>query len=144
MSVKYFLSFLILLIIVAASAWMTVLFFVNPDLAGSSGIGLFYGSLFLLLVGLITLGGYGARSLFKRPFVKRAFELQASFRQAIFFSFIFILILLWQAKGLLNWFNGIILVIVVTAVEFLIISREHHQNVSQPVTDIMESDEFLS
>ena len=128
MSIKYFLGFLTLIIVVSVAAWLSVLFFINPE-SGIKAVLLFYSSLFLLLTALITIIGYGLRSFLKRSIShKKSLEAQNSFRQAIFLSLIFIFALSLQAKGLLNWFNIIVLVGAVTAVEFLIITRENRKH----------------
>jgi len=140
MSVKYFLAFLILIIVVSGAAWLSVLFFINPE-SGMKAVLLFYGSLFLFLTAILTIAGYGLRSLFKRSSVhKNATEAQGAFRQAIFLSIIIILALSLQAQSLLNWFNSIVLVGAVTVVEFFIMTKENHKHVVAISEDIQLSE----
>jgi len=101
--------------------WLLVLFLVNPESTNFLGFFLFYASLFFALVGTLALMSYFLRFIFTRRYTK-AEGVQISFRQAIFFSIVITGSFFLQANKLLSWFNTILLVALVTFVEFLIIS----------------------
>ena len=97
------------------------LFFINPQTTGNFGFILFYLSLYFALSGSLALLGFFCRYLFTKhlPEFERA---QAAFRQALFFGLVIVSALFLQANALLTWLNAILLVALLTMVEFLIIS----------------------
>lgn len=104
-----------------------MLFFINPETTGSLGFVLFYASLFFALTGTLAILSYIFRLIFTRRYT-RTEGVQISFRQAIFFSIIIIGALFLQANHLMTWLNTLLLVMLVTLIEFLILSlrKENH------------------
>ena len=126
MTTKQFVILMLIVTVVCGGAFLTVLFFINPETTGPTGFFLFYLSLFFGLTGLLSLLGFYSRYLFTRKF--QEFEqAQISFRQAIFFGIIIASSLLLQSQQLLTWVNAVILVFLLTIIEFLIVSlRKSH------------------
>lgn len=98
-----------------------VLAFINPETTGIIGFALFYLSLFFALIGTLALLGYLCRWLFTRRYSKSD-EVTISFRQAIFFALVVAIALFLQGNRFLTWLNAIILVALVTMVEFVFVS----------------------
>ncbi len=98
-----------------------VLFFINPETTGNFGFILFYLSLFFAISGSLALVGFFCRYLFTKrlPEFEQA---QVAFRQALFFGLIIVGALFLQANAMLTWLNALLLVALLTVVEFLIIS----------------------
>jgi hypothetical protein len=103
------------------SAFAVVINSVDPATTNWIGFLLFYGSLFMSLVGTSALIGFLIRFIvLKRELVFR--QVVIAFRQAFSFSALIIALLFFQAQGMLTWYNMIFLVIALTVLEFFLIS----------------------
>lgn len=109
--------------------FVLVLFFINPETVGNLGLILFYASLFLSLTGLLALLSYFFRLIFNRIYTKTE-KVQVSFRQSVFFAFVIVGSLFLQSHGLMTWLNSLLLVALVTFLEFIILSLKK-ESVSQ-------------
>lgn len=127
MTSKQFVILMVVCTILCWGSWLLVLTFINPETTSILGFALFYLSLFFALTGALALLGYLFRWLFTRRYSKSE-EVTMSFRQAIFFAFIVSIALFLQGNRLLTWVNAIILVALVTMIEFLFISLKKNQN----------------
>ncbi|HLC64296.1 MAG TPA: hypothetical protein VJK25_03060 [Patescibacteria group bacterium] len=121
MTIKQYLWLMIACTLLCWAGWLLVLFFINPDTTSFMGFLMFYLSLFFTLIGSLALLSYLLRLVFNRIYT-RVEKIQISFRQAIFFAIVIIGSLFLQSNRLLNWLNTILLVALVTFIEFLIIS----------------------
>ena len=70
---------------------------------------------------MLSLSGFYLRFLFTRRFPEFE-QAQIAFRQAMFFGIAIVGALLLQSQQLLTWLNALVLVFLLTVVEFLIIS----------------------
>lgn len=102
-------------------AVLVVLYAVDPFTSGISGIGLFYGSLSLSLVGTFALFGIIIRKLLFRE-EPHFVHVAIAFRQAILFALFIVALLLFARAGLLRWWFIILLVIFFTVIEYLFLS----------------------
>lgn len=121
MTIKQFLWLMLICTILCWSGFLLVLFFINPETTGSLGFVLFYTSLFFALAGTLAILSYFFRLIFTRRYT-RTEDVQISFRQAIFFSIVIIGALFLQANNLMTWLNTLLLVMLVTLIEFLVLS----------------------
>lgn len=112
-----------------------VVFFINPATTAGIGFALFYLSLGFALIGTLALIGYVFRWLFTRRYSKNE-EVVISFRQAIFFALVVTGALYLQGNRFLTWLNAVILVILVTMVEFLFISFKNEPSCANNHTPI--------
>ena len=103
-------------------SWVYVLFNINPQETNTLGFVFFYASLGLALIGFFSLVGFGLRKVVIRKEVDFR-HVYISFRQAIFISFILVVVLLLQSQRLFTWLNAIFLVVTLVALELFIISR---------------------
>jgi hypothetical protein len=126
MSLKQLILIVIGATIICWLSWLLVLMEVDPTTAGFLGLSLFYISLFFALLGLFFLIVMLARKYFN----KTELEYQivgASFRQAFFFSLIVIGALFLQSRHFLTWWNIIILVLAIGALEYFFLSYKHQK-----------------
>ncbi|MFA6604512.1 MAG: hypothetical protein WCS88_00765 [Patescibacteria group bacterium] len=82
---------------------------------------MFYSTLFLSILGTLSLLGFLSRSIFFRKKARPRLLAIESFRQAIIFSAVLILALMLQAGRVLTWWNMTLLVILATVIEFVIL-----------------------
>ncbi len=95
----------------------------SPDSAGFMGIFLFFLILFFLLVSLFTICGFYLRR--KKSNNKTEYKLiSVSFRQGVFFAFIFSGILFLQSQRLLFWWSAALFIIGVALLEFYFINKD--------------------
>lgn len=121
MTTKQFVILMVICTFLCWGGWLLVLAFINPETTGIVGFALFYLSLFFALTGTLALLGYLCRWLFTRRYSKSD-EVTISFRQAIFFALVVAIALFLQGNRFLTWLNAIILVALVTMIEFMFVS----------------------
>jgi len=121
MTTRQFVVLMLICTILCWGGWALVLLFINPETTGALGFALFYLSFSFALIGTLALIGYGFRWLFTRRYSKSE-EVTISFRQAVFLAIVVSGALFLQGQRFLTWLNAVILVILVTMVEFIFIS----------------------
>ncbi|MCK4919069.1 MAG: hypothetical protein KAS01_01650 [Candidatus Pacebacteria bacterium] len=95
----------------------------SPKSAGFMGIFLFFLVLFFFLVSLFTICGFYLRG--KKSNNKVEFQqISISFRQAVFFAFIFSGILFLQSIQLLFWWSATLFIVGVALLEFYFINKD--------------------
>ncbi len=103
--------------------WLWVLFFVNPYEADRWGLLFFYSSLFLALVGTISIIGFVVRFLIiKHEFAYK--QVKRALRQGIMLAALVVVSLYLQSQNLLVWWNLILLVLLVMGIEYFFIATE--------------------
>lgn len=96
--------------------WLGILFLVNPTRANSLTFVGFYVSLLVSLTATLWLLGFSLRMwLTRQEFVFR--NLTVSFRQAVIFSGLVVLLLLLRANRLLAWWHVVLLVLLSVGLE---------------------------
>lgn len=110
-------------------AWAVVLWSMNPEETGPGGFLIFYVTLFMGLLGTLTLFGVTYRVMFlgRRDVVSR--EVRISFRHAIALSAMAVAALALSAQGLLRWWIAAILIAVVSVIEYLFLVKEEARRV---------------
>ena len=105
------------------AAWIMILNNVDPATADWRGLSLFYLSLFFALVSFFTLLVFFVRSRIssKRPAFS---QIGTSFRQGIFFSAALVGALILQSFRMLDWRNGLLLLVSILILEFYFAGRE--------------------
>ncbi len=115
------------MILATATCWFSlwvVVFFVDPTITNWFGFVIFYLSLFLSLVGTLSLLGFIIRFLFnKNEFAFR--QVITAFRQSILFALLICGALYLQSYRLMSWWNLLILIVLLTVVEFIFIARDN-------------------
>lgn len=108
-------------------AWtgvVLVLTMTDPTDARAVVLGIFYAALFLALTGTLSLAGFGMRIwlLKQQYFVSR--QVLVSFRQAMLLSLLLVTALILQSKGILTWWNALLVLGAVTLLEFFFITAK--------------------
>lgn len=124
MTLKNYLTVMSFLTIICFGIFIFVAATIDPYSTNWLGFLLFYSSLFIALIGLITLLGFLMRFVILKQGL--AFNLvKLSFRQSFVLSLFIILGLYLQAHSLLTWLNLSFLIIGFSLLEvFLISSRK--------------------
>jgi hypothetical protein len=113
---------------VATTAFLWGLFIfiinlINPENTNTLGFTIFYVSLFLALAGTTAIIGFFIRfKLMKKELAVRA--VKTAFRQSFLFSFLLVAILFLLSQKLFSWFNIILLILILSVLEFLLISSK--------------------
>jgi len=103
------------------TAFIFVVWTVNPGITNWIGFLLFYLSLFLALVGSAALVGFLIRFIgLKQELAFRSVKI--AFRQSFLFAFLIIAILFLLAHGLFTWLNSMFLILGLSILEFFLIS----------------------
>lgn len=105
-------------------AWLLVLFLVDPEGTSGAGFLMFYVALFFALMGTFAILGFLIRYVFKKDeFAFR--QVKVSFRQAILLSMLVVGWLFLQAHGFLAWWNLLIFIAILAALEFFFVSQKN-------------------
>lgn len=127
-----FRGYLLSMIMASLIAWAgvgTMLAFVHPDDAGTTGIVLLYTSIFFAVVGTLALIGILVRMwLFKQE--SRATQVAVAFRQAILFAILVDGVLFLSHLQLARWWVLVLFIVLLTALEFLFISLFSAQSIA--------------
>ena len=128
---------LILTIIVASlicwTAWILVLFQVNPLETNFLGFLIFYLSLFFALLGTFFLISFGFRKLINK-FSLEYKIVSISFRQSFFFALLVVVFLILQGNNLLTWWSMLLLIGGVTILEFFFLSARRSYWLIKPIS----------
>jgi hypothetical protein len=106
--------------------WLLVVTSLDPVTAGWLGFGLFYVTLFVACLGTFALVGVGVRLRLVRQEPALG-QVTIAFRQAVSFSALVLAALFLQSKGLLTWWNMLLLVAALTLVEFAVLALSRRE-----------------
>ncbi len=113
--------------VVAWTAWGIVVTTVEPRIAGYAGEAFFLGSLFLAMTGTLTL--LGALGRLRRGANLPATHLGSAFRQGILISVGVVSALLLQRMEILEWWNILLLVLVLFLFDLAMATPGRHSTV---------------
>jgi len=130
MSIKLYITIMLVATLLSWIAWLLILFLVSPTEAGSLGFTFFYVSLFLGLLGTLALVGLLVRHMrTRKKFIVE--KVIVSFRQALWLAGLIVVALFLQSQSILTWWNALLLVLIASFLEFFFISahasREHRK-----------------
>lgn len=113
------------MIIATLACWGAFVFILNtisPEITNWLGFVLFYSALFLAVSGLASIVGFLIRFWFLKQ--KLAFySVNSAFRQSFLFGLLVISVLLLLANSLFSIFNVLLLIIIITLIEYFLISH---------------------
>lgn len=117
-----FRAYLVLMGLSTAMAWvgwLIVLLNVDPFRTNFMGIVLFYVTLSVGLVGLLTLGGllYRVGIMRRNELISR--EVKVSFRHAILLTVLSVIALILSRQGVLHWWVLVVLIVTAGILEYL-------------------------
>lgn len=126
MSLSAYLWGIRLFTLLAFSSWVGIVFAVDPEHSGVAGVGLFFMSLFAMLLGFMTLfvtwvyrKGLGGASA--------AHHLGGAFRQAFLLTLYAVGIVFFQYERILTWWDSLLFLAAVLLVEFSIRRFSRHE-----------------
>lgn len=125
MSFRGYIIAMLVATLLSWAAWLLVLIKVNPNEVQDLGFVLFYASLLLALLGTFSLLGL----VFRHLRVRKKFLVEkvvTSFRQGLWFAVVVVAALILQSKGILTWVNVVLVVGIVTIMEFFFLSALPH------------------
>jgi len=120
MNLKQFLTLMIVGTILCWAMFFLVLFRIDPA-AGAIALFFFYSSLFLSIIGTLSIIEMCVRIFLLKKSVIFT-QVKVSFRHSVMFSILFITVLFLQSKKLLAWWNILFLIIALTFLECLLMS----------------------
>lgn len=121
MNIKAYNLVLLLATLLAWLGFFIIITSFDPTEGSWLVYAMFYGTLFLSILGTLSLLGFLFRSLFFGKRVRPRILVTESFRQAIIFALVLIVALMLQASRVLNWWNMVLLITLATVVEFVIL-----------------------
>jgi hypothetical protein len=121
MTVKKYLFLLIVVTIVSWALWFLVVTFIDPSTGASLALSLFYLTLFLSLLGTLTLLGYGLRLLTARQEMTRQ-RLNIALRQGVLFSLLVNICLFFKAHDKLSLITVLLTILILSLIEFFFLS----------------------
>jgi|SRR3989338_490415 len=121
MAVGQYLGLIVVGTILSLASFWLVVTSVDPTQTTSGGFFLFHAGLFLSLVGVLFISGNFLRARFSRQL--DYIRISAAMRQAVFLSALVIGWRMLHERGLATWYNLLLLIAVLTALEFFFISR---------------------
>ena len=124
MTFRIYLMFMAVATALATFAWGVIVWNTDPFETGITGLLMFYLTLFMTLVGALTILG----SLYRVHILKRKDvlirEVKISFRHAIALAMAGIAALVLSAQGKLHWWSFLILIVTFSIVEYLFLVKE--------------------
>lgn len=127
MTQKTFFFFIILITLANAAIFAGSLFYINPETTSLIGYIFFYSSTFLLCFGGIFLINYIMHSkIMQWNLVYK--NIQVSTRHGFLFSILVVSCLILQAQRLLSWLNLVVLILLLTFIEFIFITKRSTNN----------------
>jgi hypothetical protein len=125
MTLRSYLTIMIIMTMVCWSCWLYIMWTVNPEITNRLGFVLFYLSLFMSLAGSAALIGFLIRFVgLKQTLAFRSAK--EAFRQSFLFSALVIASLILLSHGLFTWLNVALLVVGLSVLEFFLISYERN------------------
>lgn len=129
MTLSRYLISMIVGTLLSWGAWFFVMFQTDPVEANLLSFIIFYISLFLALVGTLSIVGFSIRAALnksKEPYFR---QVKKAFRHGLLFSLLIIISLILQGQRMLNWWNLLILVMLVIFFELYFLTGKTQQTV---------------
>lgn len=114
MSIKQYLTTMLLATILCWLACWLVVINIDPFTDTGAGLAFFYLSLFLALIGTVSIISFLLRNYFSHEMLPLFKYVQSSFKDAFLYSLILIFLLYLQGKAYLRWWNiGLALAVII-------------------------------
>ena len=121
MTVRKYFIILTITTIIFWLLWLAVVNYLSPDSNAWLAISLFYLTFFFSSLGTLTIIGYYWRRLLS-PEIMTLTRMNIALRQGFFFSILITVSLVLQANDKLSWLAILIIIIILSLVEFLFLS----------------------
>jgi len=122
MTLKSYLNAMTTATSFAFMGWILVIMYIDPINSGFMGLGLFYTTLFLGLLGFFTLISFSLKRWIANNEIIFSY-ITSSFRQGFWLSIIIIGILVMQGARILNWWDALLFVGSISLLELYFISE---------------------
>ncbi|HPA25303.1 MAG TPA: hypothetical protein PLK76_00890 [bacterium] len=120
MSLSKYLTLMTLATLLCWASFIIVVNTINPFNTAILGFVFFYSSLFLSLIGTLSILGFLLRNLLnKNQFI--SVQIMTSFRQSIWLALMIVIGLYLQSQKLVAWWNLLILILLMILLEFYFI-----------------------
>jgi len=127
MTFRQFLMFMTIATLAAWSAWIVVLWSIDPTRSGALGFLFFYATLSLALLGTLTVAGTCLRVWAYRDELPSRHVAKA-FRQAFLFTTLGIVSLFLLSQDLFRWWTATLLILLLAVIELLFLSVARPRN----------------
>lgn len=128
MNLKQYIIIMLLGTLFCWIAWIFVILNIDPFQDTGVGFLFFYISFTFALLGTISIFSFLIRQSIGKNKLPMFRYVKQSFKDALFFTLVFILLLFLQGKGYLNWWNTIIFNLVVLLSSIFILSNKTNNN----------------
>ncbi len=128
MSLRFYLALMSIGTLLCWVAWFFVITNIAPDEAGIMGMIFFYTSLFMALVGTVSVIGFAIRKKLIKNEDAVLRHVSHTFRQSIFIAGLAIITLYLKAHDLLAWWNLVLLVVLFIVLEGVVFTKRKFNN----------------
>lgn len=133
MTLKQYLTTMLVAAGICATAWIVVLTNVDPFTADALGFAFFYASLFLTLAGVLSVCIFFARRAIAKPGEPLFRHVDRSFKESLLLSSFVVLALFLQGKQWLNIWNGtLLLLFLVLLISFSLSIKRPRKSTNAP------------
>ncbi len=129
MTLRQYLILMSLCAVLSWVAWFFVVSNTNPNESGTVVFAFFYFSLFLAVVGTISVLGFLIRKAIIKNDEVVFRHVKKTFRQSIVIATLLIITLALLSQELLAWWNGLLLLILFFVLEGVIFTNRKYRNV---------------
>lgn len=129
MSLRFYLALMSIGTLLCWVAWFFVVMNIGPDEAGFMGMAFFYTSLFMALVGTVSVLGFIIRQKMVKNEDVVLRHVSHTFRQSVFVALLVISTLYLKAHDLLAWWNLVLLVVLFIVLEGVVFTKRKFNNV---------------
>lgn len=129
MTFRLYMAFMATATLLSAFAWGMVVLNTDPYETGVAGFVMFYVTLFMSLVGALTILGTLYRVSFRKRNEVLSREVKISFRHAIALALAGVAALALSARGSLRWWTFLLLIAVLTVIEYVFLVKEDSRRV---------------
>ena len=121
MTLRAYLTIMLITNLITWGIFSFIINIVDPESTNWVGFLLFYISLFIAISGTAAILGFLVRFVaLKRDLI--FYAVKTAFRQSFLFAFLIVASLFLSSQNLLTWFNLLLLIIILTVLEFFLIS----------------------
>lgn len=129
MSLRFYLALMSIGTLLCWVAWFFVITNTAPEEAGGMGMIFFYSSLFMALIGTVSVIGFTIRKKLVKNEDIVLRHVSHTFRQSVFIAGLAVITLYLKAHDLLSWWNLVLLVVLFAVLEGVVFTKRKFNNV---------------
>lgn len=132
MTLRSYLTIMSLATAICWAVFVLVVNMVDPFVTNWIGFALFYGSLFLSVMGTAAIIGFLIRfSFLKHELVFRS--VRAAFRQSFLIGFLIVAVLILISQDLFTWVNLFLLIAGLTLIEYFLVTYNRSRVIKKEI-----------